>query len=244
MRRAALVAATASALRSSYTAKPPPCDPRTGAALLPYERAGAVRWAKGERRLLSRRPRSDPGRPDMVAWLDTDLEALAEIYAADGVVVREANTTQGAWRLLCMSGTVVQSAALLVDAKIHGGCLAGYTRGLGAAAFACPSSKTALVLGLGFGCVAAFLSAHGPHAVTAVENDPAVMEAARVCAPLAPSVEVVLADAAASVPARKSENVTNEPPRHRPDSVTKPTSRLKFDCHAGSSGAARTTRTT
>ena len=159
MRRrcACLVAAVAAAdaLRSSFTATPPPCDPRTGAALLPFDRQGATSWEGARRRFLSRRPRApDPGRPEALDWLDADLEGVEAIHDADGVVVREANATGGAWRLLCTSGTVVQSAALLVDAKIHGGCLAGYTRGLGAAAFACTTSRSALVLALGFGCVA------------------------------------------------------------------------------------------
>ena len=197
-RSACLVAAVAAAnaLRSSFTATPPPCDPRTGAALLPFDRQGATSWEGARRRFLSRRPRApDPGRPEALDWLDADLEGVEAIYDADGVVVREANATGGAWRLLCTSGTVVQSAALLVDAKIHGGCLAGYTRGLGAAAFACTTSQSALVLGLGFGCVAAFLAAHGPHAVTAVEVDPAVVAAAARCAPLPANVDVILADA-------------------------------------------------
>ena len=197
-RSACLVAAVAAAnaLRSSFTATPPPCDPRTGAALLPFDRQGTTRWEGARRRFLSRRPRApDPGRPEALDWLDADLEGVEAIYDADGVVVREANATGGAWRLLCTSGTVVQSAALLVDAKIHGGCLAGYTRGLGAAAFACTTSQSALVLGLGFGCVAAFLAAHGPHAVTAVEVDPAVVAAAARCAPLPANVDVILADA-------------------------------------------------
>ena len=51
------------------------------------------------------------------------------------------------------------------------------------------------MLGLGFGCVAAFLAAHGPHAVTAVEVDPAVVAAAARCAPLPANVDVILADA-------------------------------------------------
>ena len=197
-RSACLVAAVAAAnaLRSSFTATPPPCDPRTGAALLPFDRQGATSWEGARRRFLIRRPRApDPGRPEALDWLDADLEGVEAIYDADGVVVREANATGGAWRLLCTSGTVVQSAALLVDAKIHGGCLAGYTRGLGAAAFACTTSQSALVLGLGFGCVAAFLAAHGPHAVTAVEVDPAVVAAAARCAPLPANVDVILADA-------------------------------------------------
>ena len=105
MRRrcACLVAAVAAAnaLRSSFTATPPPCDPRTGAALLPFDRQGATSWEGARRRFLSRRPRApDPGRPEALDWLDADLEGVEAIYDADGVVVREANATGGAWRLL------------------------------------------------------------------------------------------------------------------------------------------------
>ena len=86
-RSACLVAAVAAAnaLRSSFTATPPPCDPRTGAALLPFDRQGATSWEGARRRFLSRRPRApDPGRPEALDWLDADLEGVEAIYDADG----------------------------------------------------------------------------------------------------------------------------------------------------------------
>ena len=194
-----LLGAAALSSTSNHLINAPRVDAASGAPLVPSpKRFGAgVAWALPQ---ATRRP-FDAGAPRELAWWD-DAPART-IFARGGIEVAEvpapASPLGGSWRLLrTAGGKVVQSAGRVVDGQVHCGCLVGYTRGLGAAAFAGGAgASAALALGLGGGAVASFLAAHGPHAVTAVEVDAAVIDAARATTAPPASVRIVEACAAA-----------------------------------------------
>ena len=194
-----LLGAAALSSTSNHLINAPRVDAASGAPLVPSpKRFGAgVAWALPQE---TRRP-FDAGSPRELAWWD-DAPART-IFARGDIEVAEvpapASPLGGSWRLLrTAGGRVVQSAGRVVDGQVHCGCLVGYTRGLGAAAFAGGAgASAALALGLGGGAVASFLAAHGPHAVTAVEVDAAVIDAARATTAPPASVRIVEACAAA-----------------------------------------------